>query len=72
MFYIIDLSDVPEDLIQVANMYIPRNRLKTGRYLHINNDPLNFFKAYAILVEDYELIDIKKLKELLLIKHLEG
>ena len=72
MYYIIDLTDVPEDLIQVANMYIPRNRLKTGRYLHINNDPLNFFKAYAILVEDYEHIDIKKLKELLLIKHLEG
>lgn len=70
MFYVIDLSDVPEELIQVVNCYIPKNRLKTGKYLHINSDTLNFFKAYAILVEDYEHIDIKKLKELLLTRHL--
>lgn len=70
MFYVIDLTDVPEDLIKAVNYYIPKNRLKTGNYLHINPDTLNFFKAYAILVEDYEYIDIKKLKELLLTRHL--
>lgn len=70
MIYIIDLYHVPDDLIKAVDYCISPDRPKTSRYLHINSDNLTFFRANLILVEDYEYIDIKKLKEVLLIKHL--
>lgn len=72
MYYIINLFDeAPEDLIEAVNCYIPRNSLRIGNYLHINSDTLIFFRAYKNIADTYEYIDIEKLKEILLLKHLK-
>lgn len=71
MYYVIDLLEVPEDLIKVIDDYLIPG-FKNGLYLHITKDSLEFFRTYTILFKDCEVIDIKKLKELLLIKHLRS
>lgn len=71
MYYVIDLLEVPEDLIKEIDDYLIPG-FKNGLYLHITKDSLEFFRAFTILFKDCEVIDIKKLKELLLIKHLRS
>lgn len=70
MYYVIDLQEEPRDLNKaVDSLLLPG--FTNGRYLHIAKHSSEFFRAYSILPNNYELIDTQKLKEILLVKHLK-
>lgn len=72
MFYAIEMEKVPDELIQAVLNHVSRRNLSGTKYLHINPETLNFFMTYSFLSDDIEIIDIEKLKEILLLKHLKG
>lgn len=70
MCYVIDLLEEPRELDKAIDNYsIPG--FKHGRFLHITKDSLEFSRAYVVLVDEYEVIDFQKLKEILILKHLK-
>lgn len=71
MYYAVDLYEISKDLTKEIESYLHPG-LGRGRFLHIKKDSLEFFRAYEILTDDYELIDTQKLKEILLVKHLRS
>lgn len=72
MFYIVDLEDASEDILKSLEPLLVLIYFKQGRYLHINKEYLDFYRAHEILVNEYEIINVEKLKEILLIKHLRN
>lgn len=66
----IDMKSIPEDLYEEVAKYTPVTDL--GYHLFIIKDSLSFFRSFTILTKDYEVIDIEKLKEILLTKHLRS
>lgn len=72
MHYIVDLEEISEDMVSSIDSSIITMYFKQGRYLHIYQESLSFYRAHEILAAEYEFIDLEKLKEILLIKHLRS
>lgn len=66
----IDMESIPEELYEEVTKYIPITEF--GYHLYINKESLGFFRSYRILTKDCEVIDIDRLKEILLVKHLRS
>lgn len=72
MHYIVDLEEISEDVVNSLDSSILTMYFNQGRYLHISQESLSFYRAHEILVDEYEFIDLEKLKEILIIKHLRS
>lgn len=71
MFYVIDLESLPDNLAKEARSQISYMMPRYGRYLYIVKETYEFYGAYGNLTENHEFIDEQRLKEIMLIKHLE-
>lgn len=70
MYYMISMRHLPDELIKEIQTYLPRALMDT--FLFIDKDDLSLHSSYTLLFDgDIEPIDIDKLKEILLLKHLE-
>lgn len=69
MHYIIDLDYVPEDIVEAISHDLSDTR---EGFLYIIKDSLIIFNTHSLILnEDHEFIDVEKLKELLILKHLK-